>query len=143
MSFKRPHSVLVVIFSQNGYVLMLERVQPENFWQSVTGSLRENESEIDAAMREVKEETGLSGNLIETDIENTFPIIPAWRKRYAPSVTHNHEKVFYLALESVCNIRLNQSEHVRYCWLPRDEAADKASSWTNREAILALVPTRV
>lgn len=140
MSYKRPESVLVVIYSKDAQVLMLERAEPCGFWQSVTGSLHEGESAIDAARRELNEETGLVGELIETGLSNTFPIIPAWRARYAPEVSHNHETVFALQLDSICTVRLNPAEHVAQVWLPREQAAQKASSWTNREAILALVP---
>jgi len=119
---------------------MLERAEPRGFWQSVTGSLRENESAYDAACRELAEETGLTGELIETGITNKFPIAPAWRARYAPEVMENHETVFALQLASTCAVRLNPDEHVESAWLPREQAAQRASSWTNRDAILALVP---
>ena len=140
MSYKRPESVLVVIYTKNAQVLMLERLYPRGFWQSVTGSLLEGELAIDAARRELEEETGLSGALISTGIENTFPIVAEWRARYAPDVFENHEFVFSLQLESADKVRLNPDEHVSQCWLPREQAAEKASSWTNRDAILALVP---
>ena len=41
--YKRPESVLVLIYSKTGHVLMLQRVFPEEFWQSVTGSLEWDE----------------------------------------------------------------------------------------------------
>ena len=37
--WKRPVSVLVIVYSQDGKVLLLRRKQPDDFWQSVTGSL--------------------------------------------------------------------------------------------------------
>jgi len=140
MTFKRPESVLVIVYTKDAQVLMLERSQPCGFWQSVTGSLHEGESAMDAAHRELKEETGLSGDIVATGIENTFPIIEAWRSRYSPDVSENHETVFALQIESVVEVQLCSDEHVTQCWLPREQAAVKASSWTNRDAILALVP---
>lgn len=119
---------------------MLERAQPRGFWQSVTGSLRMGESVLDAARRELEEETGLKAELVETGLTNTFPIAPEWRARYAPGITQNHETVFALQLDAVCKVKLNPLEHVTQLWLPRQQAADKASSWSNRDAILALVP---
>jgi len=140
MTFKRPESVLVIVYTKNAQVLMLERLQPRGFWQSVTGSLREGELAMDAAHRELKEETGLSGDIVATGIENTFPIIEAWRCRYSPDVSENHETVFALQIESITKVQLCSDEHVAQCWLPCEQAAAKASSWTNRDAILALVP---
>ena len=37
--FKRPESILVVIYTRHGDVLLMERTRPAGFWQSVTGSL--------------------------------------------------------------------------------------------------------
>ena len=42
--FKRPESVLVVIYTRSRECLLLERTQPSGFWQSVTGSLRWGET---------------------------------------------------------------------------------------------------
>ena len=55
--FKRPESVLVLVDTLDGEVLMLNRVRPLGFWQSVTGSLKRGESPRGAAERELFEET--------------------------------------------------------------------------------------
>ena len=57
--FRRPESVLVVIYTVRFECLLLERVSPRGFWQSVTGTLHWRETPADAAAREVREETGL------------------------------------------------------------------------------------
>ena len=55
--YKRPVSILVVIYAQDTKrVLMLQRRDDPDFWQSVTGSVEEGETAPQAAMREVKEE---------------------------------------------------------------------------------------
>ena len=56
MAFKPPVSVLVVIFARDTKrVLMLQRRDDPDFWQSVTGSVEEGETAPQAAAREVKE----------------------------------------------------------------------------------------
>lgn len=53
--YKRPESVLIVIYAHNsGRVLMLQRQDDPDFWQSVTGSLEEGEQPAAAAAREIK-----------------------------------------------------------------------------------------
>jgi len=137
--FKRPASVLVVVHTPGLDCLLLERVVPEGFWQSVTGTLRWGEPALDAAVREVAEETGLAATgLVDTGITRTFPILPAWRPRYAPDVTDNVEHLFYLSVEAVQPVELNPAEHSRYEWLPVADAAAKVASWTNRAALEAL-----
>lgn len=137
---KRPESVLVVVYTLAGQVLMLRRTQPRHFWQSVTGSLEWSETPREAAVRELFEETGIraEGRLIDARHQVRFPIIHPWRKRYAPSAHYNLEHWFYLPLPTRRLIRLNPREHSRARWLPVARAARLASSWTNRDAILAL-----
>ena len=38
------------------------------------------------------------------------------------------------------DIRLNPQEHQTCCWLPREQAAHRVGSYTNRDAILEFVP---
>jgi dihydroneopterin triphosphate diphosphatase len=139
--YKRPESVLVVVYTAAGEVLVLRRRQPPGFWQSVTGSLHWEETDpLEAARRELREETGLGDTVevIACGATNRFPILPPWRRRYAPEVTENLEQVFRVCLPERHPIILNPAEHGEYEWLPRAVAAARVASWTNRDAILAL-----
>lgn len=141
MAFKRPESVLVVVHTVDRQVLLLERVHPPGFWQSVTGSLEPGETPLDAALRELEEETGLHAGppeLRDWQRSNRFEIRPEWRGRYEPDVTHNIEHVFSLCLPTTQAVRLAPAEHLDHAWLPREEAARRVFSWTNRAAILDL-----
>ena len=51
--FKRPESVLVVVYTQQLDVLLICRQKPAGFWQSVTGSLEPGETPSQAAGREL------------------------------------------------------------------------------------------
>lgn len=130
--------MLVLVYTAAGEVLLLRRRTPEDFWQSVTGSLEWGETPAQAARRELFEETGLEAGdaLIDCNTSNRFPILPAWRARYAPDVVENHEHVFRIAFPARPAIRLDPAEHLEYRWLGRDAAAALASSYTNRDAIL-------
>lgn len=140
--YKRPESVLVVIHTARGEVLQLRRREPQDYWQSVTGSLLEHETPLQAARREVREETGLiaDAGLADSGIVNRYPIHPAWRAKFAPDVSNNTEYVCVLSLDKKLDISLETEEHLEYRWLPRDQAAAQASSHTDRDAILSLVP---
>jgi len=141
VAYKRPESVLVVISTGAGEFLLLRRTRPDDFWQSVTGSLKRTERPLRAACREVKEETGLSVSpsaLTDLHHSERFAILPAWRTRYAPGVHYNREHWFALVLPGRRLIRLNDEEHREYRWLSAGRAATMATSWTNRNAILTL-----
>lgn len=137
MKYKRPESVLVVIYTRGGEVLLLERCRPPGYWQSVTGSLEWGESARAAAIREVREETGLEirETLVDCRQQNRFPILPAWRSRYAPEIKSNLEHVFRVMLPAELLVKLDPSEHKRAIWLPAEAAQQKASSTTNQRAI--------
>lgn len=136
MNYKRPESVLVVIYTVTGSVLLLQRRDVPSFWQSVTGSLEAGETPRQAAVREVQEETGLVlARIDDCQQQNQFLIQPPWRARYAPTVTHNVEHLFIAALDEAVPVRLNPAEHIAACWLDKAEALRRVSSVTNRAAI--------
>ena len=135
--YKRPESVLVVIYTVKGEVLLLERQQPAGYWQSVTGSLKRDEAASAAAVREVREETGLQvqDQLVDCAAVNRFEILPAWRSRYAPDVKWNTEYVFRVELADIVPVEINCKEHRRAVWLPFAQALEQVASRTNRAAI--------
>jgi dATP pyrophosphohydrolase len=139
--FKTPISALVLIHTTNLQVLIMERADKAGFWQSVTGSLELGETPLEAAIREVHEETGLDAkkyDLQDWHASNVYEIYPHWRHRYAPSVTENTEHLFGLELPSQLPIKLAQNEHVRYEWVDWREAAKRVFSWTNVAALKRL-----
>ncbi len=141
MQYKLPVSVLVVIYTLNLEVLLLERADHPDFWQSVTGSQDEGESLRETAVREVLEETGLDANhytLVDWQAKNIYEIYAKWQHRYAPDIQHNTEHVFGLELPCVLPVQLSLREHLSYKWVPWQEAAGLAFSPSNREAILQL-----
>ena len=144
-AYKRPVSVLVVVYTPDLDVLLLERADRPGFWQSVTGSQHEGETLPATACRELAEETGLDLEehmLDDWKITNQYEIYAHWRQRYAPGVTHNTEHVFGLCVPRRVPVILAPREHLRYEWLPWQAAADKVFSWSNAEAIRQ-VPRRL
>ena len=143
---KIPRSVLVVIYTADLLVLMMERAGWPGFWQSVTGSIdHPDEPLIETAAREVLEETGIDAaryRLTDWGIENRFEIYKKNLSRYPEGVTHNEERVFGLELPEIAPVRLEPTEHLAYRWLPWQEAAEATPSWSNRDAILLLPQKR-
>jgi len=144
---KIPQSVLVVIHTPALEVLLIQRADAPDFWQSVTGSKdRLRESFRRTAQREVLEETGIDCGmdgtlrqaLVDWRLENVYEIYPRWRHRYAPEITHNTEHLFGLRVPPGTPVRLQPREHLAYRWLPWREAAQACFSPSNAEAILML-----
>ena len=139
---KIPESVLVVIHTAGGDVLLLERADHPGFWQSVTGSRNALDEPLRVTCaREVAEETGHAAapeTFDDWQLVHRYPIYPHWRRRYAPGVTQNTEHVFGLCVAVPFAPRLAPREHLAHRWLPWRDAADACFSWTNAQAIRRL-----
>lgn len=137
--YKRPVSVLVLLHDGAGNVLLLERADRAGFWQSVTGSLEENETPFQAALRELAEETGLTvppHQIRDWHTSIVYEIFPHWRHRYPPGTTENTEHWFSCCLPAATRVRLSPREHVNQGWFTAQTAAEKVFSPSNRDIIL-------
>jgi dATP pyrophosphohydrolase len=137
--FRRPESVLIVIHTEGGEFLLLERRRPPGYWQSVTGSLEWGEHADAAARREVIEETSIAqGVLVNLQWTQVYEIMPAFGKVYAPGITRNLEHAFSLRLPQRLPVTLSDKEHTQFRWVPALEALSIVSSSTNRAVIAEL-----
>ena len=133
---KRPESVLVVVFTLEQEILLLQRADDETFWQSVTGSLEVAEEPADAALRELVEETGISNvTLIDCNYSDSFSIRPQWRHRYPVGTTRNLEHVFLAQLPTRCDVTIEAREHLDFRWVSIAQAIDELWSATNQRAL--------
>lgn len=150
MIFKRPESVLVVLYNEHNHVLVMQRLDDPKFWQSVTGSMEDGETAIQTAVREVFEETGIQLSIekpsqaevlyhvVDCQKTNQYNIRDEWRYRYAPHVNVNVEHVFSAKVAASKHIKL--TEHASYLWLNKTQAMEKVWSNTNKDAIKRFVP---
>lgn len=146
MNYKIPISVLVIIYNNFGNILLLKRADsPKNLdlWQSVTGSKENSDANlVVTACREIYEETKFFAT--EHQIENlnlitNFEILPYWKHKYAPNITHNQETAFAFCTDfNQQNPILAQNEHTEFVWLPYKIAAEKCFSPSNKQAILKI-----
>ena len=136
--FRRPESVLVVVYTTNADVLLLKRREPFSFWQSITGSLQPGEEHVSAAARELFEETGLVGELVNADTSREFEIDPRWLHKYPPGIHTNREYEWRLLLPARQDIVICEREHSEFQWVPIDKAIETVWSWTNKEALESL-----
>ena len=137
--FRRPESILIVIYTAGGEFLLMERRRPPGFWQSVTGSLEWGETADAAARRELIEETGITqGRLVNLQWTQVYEILPSFGKKYAPGITRNLEHAFALKLPERVPVSLSDNEHVRCRWLNAADAIATAYSSSNRVVIQQL-----
>ena len=139
MQYKNNQSVLVVIYAKDtNRVLMLQRQDDPDFWQSVTGTIESGETPKKTAIRELWEEVRLeisenSTAFFDCKESIEFEIFPHFRYKYAPNVTQCHEHWFLLAVEQEFEPIL--SEHLAYQWVSPEQAIQMTKSSNNAEAI--------
>ena len=144
MPYKQPRSIQVVVFSDTPagrlYLLLKRLPSHGGFWQSVTGSLENDETHRQAAVREVGEETGLNVSeqeLIDLGVNNRFEIASQWLARYEPGVTHNEEVCFGLPV-TTAEVRIDASEHDAYVWVAYEAAIGMVYWDSTRRALRAV-----
>lgn len=143
MAYKKPESVLVVLYDQHHKVLLLQRNDDPEFWQSVTGAMEDGELPIETAYREVAEETGIDAKQLSIEMfnhnrQNQYEIRNRWLHRYPPGTRFNTEHVFSLQVDSTLPLVL--TEHLQYEWVDKAQAIARLWSPSNKEAVSMFVP---
>lgn len=139
--YKRPESVLVVVYTPQLEALIIERADVQHAWQSVTGSLEDGETPRQTAVRELKEELGIDAGRFELQdwgLSSEYEIYEVWRHRYAPGVTQNTEHVFGLLVPERFEPVLSPREHTHWLWRDAAVAAEAVFSPSNAEALRLL-----
>ena len=117
MKKEQSAGVIVVRFNEGVPLVLLMRAY--NFWDFPKGGIEENENKLEAAIREVKEESGISDLSFD------------WGKLYYETEPFGKNKkvVFYFIAKTktedvVMGISpvLNRPEHDEYRWVSFDDA---------------------
>lgn len=134
-SMRTNNQVEVIVFTQkegNLLFLLLKR-NPEkgNFWQPITGNVEVGETFKEAALRELKEEIGISKILRFIDTNYSFEFFDDDRQQY--------ERVFGVEIEPDSAIILSH-EHTNFVWVEEGKAIDNYLKYPgNKEGIRKLV----
>jgi dihydroneopterin triphosphate diphosphatase len=116
------------------HFLVLQRAQEEKLypglWQIVTGTMKKNESALKAALRELKEETGLSPKCCWT-----IPYVDTYFDLAKDTI--QLVPVFAVELDSSSALHVS-SEHQRFEWL-RFEDARKRLVWPGQRRSMDIV----
>lgn len=127
----------VVLFTNAGdkskHFLLLKMSGQRNFlWQNVTGSIEDNETFQEGAIREAIEETGLRLKNIKSIIESKliFTFHDQWQKDVI-------EKVFAIECHDFWKIKLDSTEHCEYNWIKESELNESSVHYmSNYDALV-------
>jgi dATP pyrophosphohydrolase len=148
--YRIPRQVLVYLYRRREdgareYLLLKRRGPREEwiFWQGVSGAPEGNESDAEAAVREVREETGIDvGDALEPvdyryelrwrDQDPEF-----WDRLYAPGVEAISEEVYSAEVPADWEPILS-AEHKTHRWCKLDDALGLLKYEDNKKALTAL-----
>nr|BAL58927.1 nucleotide phosphate derivative pyrophosphohydrolases, MutT/NUDIX family protein [Candidatus Acetothermum autotrophicum] len=137
---RQPIQVLVYAVRRVGdhweYLLLRRILSRGGFWQGVTGGVRQNEGLVEAARRELLEETGLVPALLErVDYSYSFPLDDEWRHLYSPDVKEIMEYIFVAHVGAQQEPRIDPREHDAWRWCCFKEALELLHWPENKEAL--------
>lgn len=113
--------------------LLLKRAGSEIYpglWQMVSGKIRDNEKAYEAALREIKEETGLTpGKFWVAPNVNSFYSHETDSLSYLP--------VFAAKVSADCEVKLSE-EHSEFLWAEPEEAK-KLLAWPGQKKSIDII----
>lgn len=118
-----------VIVRRDGKYLLLH--YDAGHWDFPKGHIEKGETEEQAALRELKEETGLSGSIVQGFNHKIAYFYTHEGKRLRKEVT------FFIARADAGNVVLS-SEHKKFEWLPFDDALKRVTFDSAREVLRAV-----
>ncbi len=126
--------VMIHVRRGDEFLVAHRSAESGGYWHTIAGKVEEGEEPDDAAMRELREETGLETGSLETLGEFAY-VRENWESEPGLRV---HVRAFLIDVEPGWEPTLNE-EHDEYRWLPRDEAAELIF-WPEPAQILRALP---
>lgn len=139
-----PESIrLIKVLVHDGERVLLLHRRPErgNFWQPITGSIEPNELPLDAARRELREETGHTGEPESMNLRQSFMIDSQYlNARYEQPVIAS-EIGYCASLPAESPIAIDRDEHDSHGWFTFARAYETIRWTDDREALEQLEMT--
>ena len=128
---------LVKVLVHNGDRVLLLHRRPErgNNWQPITGAIEEGESPLEAAHRELREETGQTSELEPLDLAQSFLIESHFLEAHYPAPIIASEIAYAATLDARAPLSLDALEHDACGWFTFAEAYERIRWTDDREAL--------
>ncbi len=130
-------SSVLVLIRRGNELLLLRRTQARGgFWQPVTGKVEHGETTEEAAVREILEETGLTGVRVrDLGYVHTFPMEPGIRDVDPPEPMFMEEHGFVASAAQGWEPRIDPREHDLARWVTPREAQELLRWRGDRRAV--------
>jgi len=137
---RQPVQVAIYCVRPSGhsheYLLMHRLPSGGGIWQAITGGVEDDEDYFSAALRELKEETGLCPRKLELiDYSYHFPVLDSMRKLYVAPVNEITEIIFLAHVGGLAEPVLDGREHDQSRWCDYDTACRMVFWQGNKESL--------
>jgi lipoyl(octanoyl) transferase len=124
------------------HILLLKRTENAGgFWQPITGRIEKGETPLQAAVREVREETAIERFEVEDlGVTQSFLIGPEFSGGDTPLMVE--ETAFAVRLEGTCDVTMDEEEHTEWGWFTFAEASEKLS-WSDDKYVVELIQRKL
>jgi lipoyl(octanoyl) transferase len=127
---------VVKVMIHDGERVLLLRRNPDagGNWQPVTGRIEDAESPAEAAIREMREETGLSAPVEALGLTQSFLIDPSHLPE-GSSARFAHEQTFVARVDPESQVAIDEEEHEASAWFTIEQALDAIRWSDDRDAL--------
>ena len=108
---KKEKSCGAIIINDEGKILLIKH--NKGHWAFPKGHVEENETEVETALREIKEETNLKVDINERIREITT---------YSPKENVIKDVIYFAATNPQGEVKLQEEEVSEYAWLDLEES---------------------
>ena len=108
---KKEKSCGAIIINDEGKILLIKH--NKGHWAFPKGHVEENETEVETALREIKEETNLKVDINEKIREITT---------YSPKENVIKDVIYFAATNPQGEVKLQEEEVSEYAWLDLEES---------------------
>lgn len=135
MKLKYRKGIFLVVYKKEkakiSYLLLKRKLHWVG-WEFPKGGVEKRESLIEAARRELLEETGLSGRLTDMKKKSSF-LYPSGFRGW-PGFQGMSYHVFAVEVKSK-KIKLDKKEHITYSWLEYKKARNKLTHKNQKQSL--------
>ncbi len=122
----------VVLLNNNNQVFVAKRIDnPNDFWQMPQGGIDKDENPLDAAFRELKEETSIKNVELIQEIQNEITYnLPnnllgiIWKGKFKGQ-TQKWYVMKFLGTDKEINLKTNHPEFLEWKWIDIENITDK------------------